>query len=78
MLMGPLRLKAYSSPIRALPHSELAWVLSVVVLLYLEDRADLQMVLQVFAYARNILDDRNTQRLQAVRRSQAGELQNLW
>ena len=32
MLMGPLRLKAYSRPILALPHSELARTFSVVVL----------------------------------------------
>ena len=29
MLIGPLRLKAYSSPIRALPQSEFASVFSV-------------------------------------------------
>ena len=53
--MGPLRLKAYSRPMRALPSQLLAMVLSVGALRTLKTSAYLQMVLQVGAHTRQVL-----------------------
>ena len=51
MLIGPLRFQAYSRPIFALPQSELARRVQRLHALDAEDRADLQVVLQVLADA---------------------------
>jgi hypothetical protein len=76
MLMGPLRFRAYSSPIFALPHSVLAMVFSVHVL-HLEHRADLQVVLQVGAHARQVAHHVNAVLAQQRRRADARQLQDL-
>jgi hypothetical protein len=77
MLIGPLRVSAYSSAIAALPRSVLASVLSVRGALHLVDGPDLQVVLQVLADARQFVLHRYAQRLQQAGRSDAGQLQDL-